>query len=109
MGLKSFFSISFIYKRFVGKVKTIIKDLIFGKKKAKSKSKDKKQGNQIPGEKLKNQVSGFTKNIGLKQEPEYQNEKLSVPMGKRGYEPINEPISPKKKRNPMKKLRKMLL
>ncbi|KAK6498273.1 hypothetical protein TWF506_004512 [Arthrobotrys conoides] len=109
MGLKSFFSISFIYKRFVGKVKTIIKDLIFGKKKTKSKSKDKRQGDQLSSEKLKNQFSGFTKNIGLKQEPKYQNEKLSVPAEKRGYEPINEPVSPNKKRNPMRKFKKMLL
>ncbi|KAK6519196.1 hypothetical protein TWF281_003885 [Arthrobotrys megalospora] len=108
MGFKSFFSISFIYKRFIGKIKTIIKDLIFGKKKTRSKSKDKKQAVTSPSEKLKNQLSGLSRSVSLKKEPEYQNEKTAL-VGKRGYEPINEPITPKKKRNPIRKLKKMLL
>ncbi|EPS41755.1 hypothetical protein H072_4267 [Dactylellina haptotyla CBS 200.50] len=109
MGFKSFFSVSFIYKRFVNKIKSIISSIIFGrKKKDRSKKKEKKE---------KGSGSSFGAKFGLgkkKEEPMMAAPLVSEKglIGNKGYAQIgefsNEPVQEKKKkRNPMHKFKKM--
>ncbi|KAF3903650.1 hypothetical protein AA313_de0206224 [Arthrobotrys entomopaga] len=103
-----FFSVSFIYKRFVAKVKSLITKILFGgfgkKKKDKSKKKEKKEKEAMGESRIKGLGFGKKEEVGLAAE-----KGLS---GTKGYEQMNDAASEttevkKKKKNPMNKFRRM--
>ncbi|KAK6542743.1 hypothetical protein TWF694_006684 [Orbilia ellipsospora] len=104
-----FFSVSFIYKRFVAKIKSLITKILFGgfgknkKDKSKKKEKNKKESN---GE---SRITGFSKGLGFGKKDEVGIAAEKGLSGTKGYEAMNDAASDttsvkKKKRNPFKRM-----